>query len=70
LWPLEAFAARFAVVLRYLRAAWPDPELPSPLLPDGWPGYEARALAADLYRRLLPGALAFGDALLERRVAA
>jgi len=68
--PLEAFAARFAVVLRYLRAAWPDPELPPPLLPKGWPGHEARALAADLYRRLLPGALAFGDALLERRAAA
>jgi phenylacetic acid degradation operon negative regulatory protein len=64
--PQEAFAARFAVVLRYLRAAWPDPELPRPLLPRDWPGAEARALAADLYRRLLPGALAFGDALMER----
>jgi phenylacetic acid degradation operon negative regulatory protein len=65
--PQEAFAARFAVVLRYLRAAWPDPELPRPLLPDDWPGREARALAAGLYRRLLPGALRFGDSLLERR---
>jgi phenylacetic acid degradation operon negative regulatory protein len=64
--PRDAFAARFAVVLRYLRAAWSDPELPRPLLPRGWPGFEARALAADLYRRLLPGALAFGDSLMER----
>ncbi|HUF89750.1 MAG TPA: PaaX family transcriptional regulator C-terminal domain-containing protein [Gemmatimonadota bacterium] len=61
--PATAFAVRFAVVLRYLRAAWPDPELPPALLPPDWPGSEARRVAAALYRRLLPGALAFGDAI-------
>lgn len=64
--PRAAFAARFAVVLAYLRAAWPDPELPASLLPRDWPGTEARALAGALYRALLPGALAHGDAIRDR----
>ena len=59
----DAFTARFAVVLAYLAAAWPDPELPPSLLPADWPGPSARSLAADLYRALLPGALAHGDAI-------
>lgn len=61
--PGAMFATRFAVVLRYLHAAWPDPELPAPLLPADWPGREARRVAARLYRRLLPGAIAFSDSL-------
>lgn len=61
--PATSFATRFAVVLRYLEAAWPDPELPADLLPADWPGARARAVAAELYRRLLPGALEFGDGL-------
>lgn len=64
--PAATFAARFAVVLAYLGAAWPDPELPSSLLPRDWPGPEARGLAARLYRTLLPGALAHGDAIRDR----
>lgn len=62
----DAFAARFAVVLAYLAAAWPDPELPPSLLPADWPGPTARSLAAGLYRALLPGALAHGDAIRAR----
>ena len=61
--PKTAFAVRFAVVLAYLRAAWADPELPGSLLPADWPGPDARALAARLYRALLPAALAHGDAI-------
>jgi phenylacetic acid degradation operon negative regulatory protein len=61
--PPTAFALRFAVVLDYLRAAWSDPELPPALLPRDWPGPEARTLARDLYRALLPAALAHGDAI-------
>jgi phenylacetic acid degradation operon negative regulatory protein len=64
--PSAAFTARFALVLAYLAAAWPDPELPPSLLPRDWPGPEARELAARLYRSLLPGALAHGDAIRER----
>jgi phenylacetic acid degradation operon negative regulatory protein len=63
--PLEtAFVLRFAVVFDYLEAAWQDPELTPALLPAKWAGARARRLARDLYRRLLPGALAFGDSLL------
>jgi phenylacetic acid degradation operon negative regulatory protein len=64
--PAVAFAARFAVVLAFLGAAWPDPELPPSLLPRDWPGPEARDLAARLYRTLLPGALAHCDAIRDR----
>lgn len=62
----EAFRRRFEVVLRFLEVAWDDPDLPPGCLPDPWPGAEARGLAARLYRRFLPGALRFGDAVLER----
>ena len=59
-----AFVLRFAVVFDYLEAAWQDPELALPLLPAKWAGARARRLARDLYKRLLPGALAFGDSLV------
>ncbi|HEY9230465.1 MAG TPA: PaaX family transcriptional regulator C-terminal domain-containing protein, partial [Gemmatimonadaceae bacterium] len=58
-----SFVLRFAVVFDYLEAAWQDPELPVELLPARWPGGGARRLARALYKRLLPGALAFGDSL-------
>ena len=62
--PTEAaFVLRFAVVFDYLEAAWQDPELTPALLPPKWAGTRARRLARDLYKRLLPGALAFGDSL-------
>jgi len=63
---VEAFRLRFEVVLRFLRVAWDDPDLPSTLLPDDWPGTAAREMAAELYERFLPGARRFGDAVLER----
>lgn len=59
-----AFRLRFCVVFDYLEVAWRDPSLPSHLLPHGWSGRRAQRLAADLYRRLLPGAIAHGDALV------
>jgi phenylacetic acid degradation operon negative regulatory protein len=62
--PVEALALRFSVVFDYLEIAWSDPELPPDLLPQGWPGTEARALAASLYRDLLPGALVFARSML------
>jgi phenylacetic acid degradation operon negative regulatory protein len=63
---VEAFRLRFEVVLRFLRVAWDDPDLPLTLLPDDWPGTIARNRAAELYERFLPGARRFGDAVLER----
>jgi phenylacetic acid degradation operon negative regulatory protein len=59
--PREAFAARLALVLEYLPPAWDDPELPDELLPAGWSGHDARALAQRLYQTLLPGTLRHGD---------
>lgn len=61
--PESAFLLRFALVFDYLEIAWDDPELPPALLPHDWPGMRARSRVRDLYRRLLPGAIAFGDAL-------
>lgn len=63
---VEAFRHRFEVVLRFLRVAWDDPDLPLTLLPDPWPGTAARELAATLYEQFLPGARRFGDSVLER----
>lgn len=63
---VEAFRLRFEVVIHFLRVAWDDPDLPPDLLPGGWPGTKARRLATELYRRLLPGARRFGDAILEK----
>lgn len=62
----DAFRRRFEVVLRFLEVAWDDPGLPPALLPEPWLGDEARELAAGLYRRFLPGAIRFGDRVLER----
>lgn len=61
----DAFLLRFAVVLDYLQVAWDDPDLPRALLPDDWPGVAARAMAASLYRSLLPGATRRALTLLE-----
>lgn len=63
---VEAFRRRFEVVMRFLSVASDDPNLPSRLLPDDWPGAKARELAAALYTRFLPGAIRFGDSVLER----
>jgi len=62
----EAFAWRFAVVMSYLPVAWADPELPPVMLPAKWAGYRARDIAKRLYESLLPGTLAYGDAVMER----
>jgi phenylacetic acid degradation operon negative regulatory protein len=61
---VEAFRRRFEIVLRFLRVAWDDPDLPTNLLPPDWPGNEARERAEALYRRFRPGALRFGDRVL------
>jgi len=63
--PATQFGLRFAVVLGYLEIAWKDPELPLSMLSPQWPGVKARALARRLYERFLPGALAFGDSLVQ-----
>ena len=55
----EALPLRLLLVHEYRRLALRDPDLPRALLRADWPGGEARALAAALYRRLLPAAEAW-----------
>ncbi len=57
--PSEALPLRLLLVHEYRRVALRDPDLPPALLPPGWSGAEARALAAALYRRLLPASEAW-----------
>jgi phenylacetic acid degradation operon negative regulatory protein len=62
----DAFLFRFAVVFEHLGVAWDEPDLPDALLPSDWPGSKSRAVAAELYEALLPGATRFADAILAR----
>lgn len=50
--PLDATAARILVNHGWRRLVLRDPGLPAALLPQDWPGEEARALVRDLYARL------------------
>ncbi len=59
--PELAFAARLVLAVSFLEIAWDDPDLPAELLPDGWRGETARRVCVDIYERLLPGTLAWGD---------
>ncbi len=59
--PAEALPLRLRLVHEWRRIALRDPALPAALLPDGWPGREAAALAARLYARLVPAAEAWLD---------
>jgi len=60
--PLEALTLRILLAHAFRRLALRDPALPAVLLPENWPGLEARQLAARLYHRLLPSAEAWLDA--------
>lgn len=50
---LDAMAARTLLIHYFRRIVLKDPLLPEALLPEGWPGTDARRLVADLYRALL-----------------
>jgi phenylacetic acid degradation operon negative regulatory protein len=50
----EALLGRLLLIHEYRRLALRDPMLPEALRPEDWPGSEARALCARLYRSLLP----------------
>ncbi|WP_376098718.1 PaaX family transcriptional regulator C-terminal domain-containing protein [Roseomonas sp. CCTCC AB2023176] len=57
--PEEALPLRILLIHEFRRVALRDPNLPAALLPEPWPGAEARALAARLYRALLPASEAW-----------
>jgi phenylacetic acid degradation operon negative regulatory protein len=59
--PEEALPLRLLLVHEWRRLVLRDPRLPEALLPEGWPGVAAHALAAALYRRLAPAAEAWLD---------
>ncbi len=50
--PEAAFVIRSLLIHDYRRVMLHDPMLPEALLPDDWPGSEARALCRDVYRRI------------------
>lgn len=58
----EALPLRLLLAHEWRRVVLRDPALPAALLPPDWPGHEARALTARLYRRLLPASEAWLDA--------
>ena len=52
--PLQAFVVRTLLVHEYRRVRLRDPQLPTELLPDDWPGAQAYALCRDFYRAAGP----------------
>lgn len=50
----NAFIARILLIHHYRRIVLRDPLLPSQLLPQDWPGRDARTLCGEIYRLLLP----------------
>ncbi|WP_367718513.1 PaaX family transcriptional regulator C-terminal domain-containing protein [Nitratireductor sp. GISD-1A_MAKvit] len=52
--PIDAMAARTLLIHDWRRIVLRDPGLPMALLPQDWPGEEARLLVRDLYQLLLP----------------
>jgi phenylacetic acid degradation operon negative regulatory protein len=57
--PGEAVAELLRLVHRWRRLPFDDPDLPSELLPPGWPGEAAAACFHDLHDRLAPTAWAW-----------
>jgi phenylacetic acid degradation operon negative regulatory protein len=64
-----AFATRSRLLHEWRKFLFRDPGLPSALVPDGWPGLEARRYFDSQAQRLLPGARAFVDSCLDRRTS-
>ena len=59
---LDALAMRVFVVHAFRRIVLRDPMITAPYLPDGWPGFAARATTAAIWRALLRPSEAWLDA--------
>ncbi len=57
----DALVARVLLIHEFRRIVLRDPGLPPGLLPDDWPGTDARQLAARLYRKLVTESEGFLD---------
>lgn len=57
----EALVVRLLLIQEFRRIVLRDPALPGAVLPNGWPGVEARARAADVYGRVLEGSERYLD---------
>lgn len=60
--PLSAMVARVLLIHEYRRLVLRDPQLPTALLPEPWPGTAARRLCGQLYGHLVPPAERWLDA--------
>ena len=63
----QAFQMRTLLVHEYRRVILHDPQFPAELLPAGWPGLAAYALARETYAAVLAPSEAYLDASLEGR---
>jgi phenylacetic acid degradation operon negative regulatory protein len=59
--PADALVARTLLIHEFRRVVLRDPALPPSLLPPDWPGRTARALAAQIYGRLVPASETYLD---------
>jgi phenylacetic acid degradation operon negative regulatory protein len=59
--PADALVARTLLIHEFRRVVLRDPALPPVLLPPDWPGRTARALAAQVYGRLVPASERYLD---------
>ncbi|HZD90564.1 MAG TPA: PaaX family transcriptional regulator C-terminal domain-containing protein [Pseudolabrys sp.] len=66
----EALVARTLLIHDFRRIVLRDPGLPAALLPPGWPGRDARALTARIYRQIVGGAEAYLDVHVRRQSGA
>ncbi|MEL0076024.1 MAG: PaaX family transcriptional regulator C-terminal domain-containing protein, partial [Ilumatobacter sp.] len=60
-----ALKLRLLIVAEFRRIALADPGLPTRLLPEAWPGREARRIAAELHSAVAQSAEGERDRLLE-----
>ncbi len=55
----DAFVLRTFLIHEYRRILLKTTDLPEDLLPPGWPGHDARRIAAEIYRRIHADAVAY-----------
>ncbi|AMG89550.1 phenylacetic acid degradation operon negative regulatory protein PaaX [Bordetella bronchiseptica] len=67
--PAQAFAVRVLLLHNWRRIVLHDPQLPTPMEPDGWPGNAARALCRRIYWQVFDASERHLDAVAGRENA-